>query len=130
VVLNKCDLASLAAVSAVEDRVQELAPGVRMLRVRFGQVGGGVGVAALLHGNMLWPHTHVSHTHTHTHTQRERELVLFGAGGAALLAGQAHTFTVVDRQPADGDFQGGVGCWDGMGVGWDGDAEGALRLLV
>eukprot|EP00775_Hariotina_reticulata_P001519 gene1519-1856_t len=38
VVLNKCDLASLAVMSAVEDQVQELNPGVRMLRARFGQV--------------------------------------------------------------------------------------------
>ncbi|KAF8063826.1 yciC [Scenedesmus sp. PABB004] len=37
-VLNKCDLASLGDVAAVEDAVQRLAPGVRMLRARFGQV--------------------------------------------------------------------------------------------
>lgn len=39
VVLNKCDLASLGTVSSVEDKVQEVAPGVKMLRARFGQVG-------------------------------------------------------------------------------------------
>jgi hypothetical protein len=39
VVLNKCDLASLAAMAGVEDALQALAPGVRMLRARFGQVG-------------------------------------------------------------------------------------------
>lgn len=39
VVINKCDLASLASLSGVEDLVQEMAPGVRTLRARFGQVG-------------------------------------------------------------------------------------------
>ncbi|WIA21989.1 hypothetical protein OEZ85_004344 [Tetradesmus obliquus] len=37
-VLSKCDLATLAGVAAVEDRLQQLAPGLRMLRARFGQV--------------------------------------------------------------------------------------------
>jgi G3E family GTPase len=39
VVLSKCDLASLAGMAAVEDALQQLVPGVRMLRARFGQVG-------------------------------------------------------------------------------------------
>jgi G3E family GTPase len=38
VVINKCDLASLAGLSGVEDLVQRMAPGVRTLRARFGQV--------------------------------------------------------------------------------------------
>jgi G3E family GTPase len=38
VVLNKCDLATLASMAAVEDALQQLVPGVRMLRARFGQV--------------------------------------------------------------------------------------------
>jgi hypothetical protein len=38
-VLNKCDLATLASMAAVEDALQQLLPGVRMLRARFGQVG-------------------------------------------------------------------------------------------
>ncbi len=41
VVVNKCDLASLGGAAAVEDAVQALAPGVRMVRARFGQVRGG-----------------------------------------------------------------------------------------
>ncbi len=38
VVLNKCDVATLSAISDVEDRLQALAPGIRLLRARFGQV--------------------------------------------------------------------------------------------
>eukprot|EP00879_Flechtneria_rotunda_P032504 GHRR01035720.1.p1 GENE.GHRR01035720.1~~GHRR01035720.1.p1 ORF type:complete len:581 (+),score=283.94 GHRR01035720.1:1040-2782(+) len=38
VVLNKCDLASLSLAACVEDSVQQLAPGVRMIRARYGQV--------------------------------------------------------------------------------------------
>jgi G3E family GTPase len=38
VVLNKVDLAGLAATSDLEDAVRQLAPGARALRARFGQV--------------------------------------------------------------------------------------------
>lgn len=38
VVLNKCDLAGLGAISGLEDRLHALVPGVRLLRARFGQV--------------------------------------------------------------------------------------------
>ena len=38
VVLNKCDLASLSGLSSVEDLIQDKAPGVRMMRARYGQV--------------------------------------------------------------------------------------------
>jgi G3E family GTPase len=40
VVINKCDLASLSTLSSVEDLIQDpcRAPGIRMLRARFGQV--------------------------------------------------------------------------------------------
>ncbi|KAL6747368.1 CobW/HypB/UreG, nucleotide-binding domain-containing protein [Haematococcus lacustris] len=38
VLLNKCDLAGLGAVADTEDLVQQVSPGVRMLRCRFGAV--------------------------------------------------------------------------------------------
>lgn len=38
VVVNKCDLAGLGAISSVEDEVQHVSLGVRMIRARFGQV--------------------------------------------------------------------------------------------
>lgn len=58
VVLNKCDLASLSALSAVEDLIQQKAPGVRMLRARFGQVGGTARTIKGLYDNYLhcWPY--------------------------------------------------------------------------
>ncbi|KAL6763182.1 CobW/HypB/UreG, nucleotide-binding domain-containing protein [Haematococcus lacustris] len=38
VLLNKCDLAGLGAAADTEDLVQQVSPGVRMLRCRFGAV--------------------------------------------------------------------------------------------
>jgi G3E family GTPase len=38
VVVNKCDVASLAAVADLEDEVRRLVPGIRILRAKFGHV--------------------------------------------------------------------------------------------
>ena len=38
VVINKCDLVGLGAVAGLEDALQGLVPGARVLRARWGQV--------------------------------------------------------------------------------------------
>lgn len=38
VVINKCDLVTLGAVAGLEDALQGLVPGARVLRARWGQV--------------------------------------------------------------------------------------------
>jgi G3E family GTPase len=53
VVINKCDLASLSALSSLEDLLQDKAPGVRTLRARFGQVSGARTCVCVLGGEEM-----------------------------------------------------------------------------